>query len=62
LTQNLAICHIFYYFCDDRNIDAELSSRMLQYVKGKLSSRMLQYVEGKLSSRMLQYVEGKLRY
>jgi len=36
LTQNLAICHIFYYFCDDRNVDAELSRRMLKYVKGKL--------------------------
>jgi len=37
LSQNLAICHIFYYFCDDRNVDAELSRRMLKYVKGKLN-------------------------
>jgi hypothetical protein len=36
LTQNLAICNLFYCFCDDHNVDVELSSRMLKYVKGKI--------------------------
>lgn len=36
LSQNLAICHIFYYFCDDHNVDAELSRRMLKYVKDSI--------------------------
>jgi hypothetical protein len=36
LTQNLAICHLFYSFCDDHKMDVELSNHMLKYVKGKI--------------------------
>lgn len=35
LSQNLAICHLFYCFYDDHNMDVELSNHMLKYVKGK---------------------------
>lgn len=34
LSQNLAICHLFYCFCDDHNMDVELSNHMLKYVRG----------------------------
>ncbi|PNF43613.1 hypothetical protein B7P43_G03110, partial [Cryptotermes secundus] len=36
LSQNLAICHLFYCFYDDHNMDVELSSLMLKYVKGSM--------------------------
>lgn len=41
LFQNLAICSIFYCFCSDHNLDDELSSRMLKYIKGKIRHHIL---------------------
>ncbi|XP_021938893.1 uncharacterized protein LOC110839223 [Zootermopsis nevadensis] len=42
LFQNLAICSIFYCFCSDHNLDDELSSRMLKYIKGSMRNWKVQ--------------------